>query len=84
MFAIFNMLLMTGVEISNKQQCAKQTAISKIWKHCKSHIQSVRNVGNDYLNYFSIVSMMRLTGVEISNKPKCAKQTAISKTLQIL
>ena len=32
MFAIFNMLLMTEVEISNKPQCAKQTAISKSWK----------------------------------------------------
>ena len=32
MFAIFNMLLMTGVEISNKPKCAKQTALSKTLK----------------------------------------------------
>ena len=32
MFAIVNMLLMTGVEISNKPKCAKQTAISKSLK----------------------------------------------------
>ena len=31
-FAIVNMLLMTGVEISNKPKCAKQTAISKTSK----------------------------------------------------
>ena len=32
MFAIVNMLLMTGVEISNKPKCGKQTAISKTLK----------------------------------------------------
>ena len=32
MFAIFNMLLMTEVEISNMPKCAKQTAISKSLK----------------------------------------------------
>ena len=32
MFAIVNMLLMTGVEISNKAKCAKQTDISKSLK----------------------------------------------------
>ena len=31
-FAIVNMLLMTGVEISNKPKCAKQTAISQTLK----------------------------------------------------
>ena len=31
-FAIVSMLLMTGVEISNKQKSAKQTAISKTLK----------------------------------------------------
>ena len=29
-------------------------------------IYTVRNVGNDDLNYFAIVSMMRITTVEIS------------------
>ena len=32
MFALVNVLLMTGVEISNKPKCAKQTAISKTMK----------------------------------------------------
>ena len=31
-FAIVNMLLMTGVEISSKPKCAKQTAISQTLK----------------------------------------------------
>ena len=31
-FAIVNMLLMTGVEISNMSKCAKQTAISQTLK----------------------------------------------------
>ena len=31
-FAIVNMLLMTGVEISNKPKCAQQTAISQTLK----------------------------------------------------
>ena len=32
MFAIVNMMRLTGVEISNKPKCAKQTAISKTMK----------------------------------------------------
>ena len=47
-------------------------------------MHSVRNVGNDHLNYVCIVNMLLMTGVEISNKPKCAIQTAISKTLKTL
>ena len=56
----------TGVEISKKSKCAKQTANRKVWKHCKSYIDCVRHIGNDDLNYFALVSIMRITGVEIS------------------
>ena len=45
---------------------ANKLQFRKVWKHCKSPIHSVGNVGNDYLNYFALVSMMRTTGVEIS------------------
>ena len=51
MFAIVSMMLLTGVEISKKSKCAKQTANRKVLKHCKSYIRCVRHVGNDDLNY---------------------------------
>ena len=51
MFPIVKVVRISGVQISKKAKCAKQTAISNIWKYCKSHIHSVRNVGNDDLNY---------------------------------
>ena len=50
-FAIVNMMRITGVEISKKSKCAKQTAISKVSKHFKSYIHCVRHVENDDLNY---------------------------------
>ena len=51
MFAIVNMMRITGVEISKKSKCAKQTAISKRFERFKPDIHSVRNVGNDDSNY---------------------------------
>ena len=51
MFAIVNMMRLTGVVISKKSKCAEQTAISKSFKkHCKCYIHCVRYVGNDDLN----------------------------------
>ena len=44
------MMRITGVEISKKTKCAKQTANRKVLKHCKSYIHCVRQVGNDDLN----------------------------------
>ena len=85
MFAIVNMMRITGVEISKNSKSAEQTAISKSFKkHCKSFIHCVRHVGNDELNYFAIFNMMRITGVVISKESKCAKQTAISKSFKKL
>ena len=81
MFGIVSMMRLTGVEISKKSKCAKQTANRKVLKHCKSYIHFLRHVGNDDLNYV-LHSMMRLTGVEISKKSKCAKQTANRKVLK--
>ena len=52
---------------------ANKLQYRKVWKHCKSPIHSVGNVGNDYLNYVCIVSMMRVTIVEISLKPRGEK-----------
>ena len=51
MFAIVNMMRITGAVISKKSKCAEQTAISKGLKICKSDMQYVRYVGNDDLNY---------------------------------
>ena len=51
MFAIVNMMRITGVVISKKSKCAKQTAVSKSLKHFKSDTHIVRHVGNDDLNY---------------------------------
>ena len=51
MFAIVSMMRSTGAENSKKSKCAKQTAISKSLKYCKSYIHCVRHVGNDDLNH---------------------------------
>ena len=51
MFGIVSMMRITGVEISKKSKCTKQTADRKVLKHCKSYIHCVRQVGNDDLNY---------------------------------
>ena len=51
MFAIVSMMRITGVEISKKAKCAKQTAVSKSFKRFKSDIHIVRHVGNEDLNY---------------------------------
>ena len=41
---------LTGVEISNKpKNVQNKQEFRKLWKHCKSHIHTVRNVGNDDL-----------------------------------
>ena len=61
MFAIVSMMRVTIGEIGEKK-----LPFWKVWKHCKSPIHSVGNVGNEDLNYFALVSMMRTTGVEIS------------------
>ena len=46
-----SMMRITGVELSKKSKCAKQTAISKSFKRFKSDIHIVRHVRNDDLNY---------------------------------
>ena len=51
MFGIVSMMHITGVEISKKSKCAKQTPDRKVLKHCKSYIHCVRYVANDDLNY---------------------------------
>ena len=50
MFAIVNMLLMTGVEISMSQNVQNKHQFRKVSKHCKSQIHTVRSVWNDDLN----------------------------------
>ena len=79
-----SMMRITGVEISKKSKCPKQTVISKSFERFKSDIHSVRNVEMMIQTIFAIASMMRITGVEISKKAKCAKQTAFSKSLKTL
>ena len=51
MFGIVSMMRITGVEISKRSKCAKQTANRKVLKHCKSYIHCVRQGENDDLNY---------------------------------
>ena len=46
MFTVVSVLHITGVEVSEKKKCAKQTAISNILKNCISVIHSVRYVGH--------------------------------------
>ena len=45
------MMRITGVEISKKSKCAKQTANRNVLKHCKSYRHCVCHVGNDDLKY---------------------------------
>ena len=40
----------TGVDISNQPKCENKQQFRKVWKHCKSNLHSVSNVGNDDLN----------------------------------
>ena len=51
MFAIVNMMRIIAVEILKSQNVQNNLHIWKIWKHGKSYIHCVRNVGNDDLNY---------------------------------
>ena len=51
MLGIVSMMRITGVEISKKSKCAKQTGNRKVLRHCKSYISCVRHARNDDLNY---------------------------------
>ena len=51
MFAIANMMNITGVVISKSSTVQNKQPFRKVSKHCKSYILCVRNVGNDDLNY---------------------------------
>ena len=51
MFAMVGMMRINAVEISKKSKCPKLTAISKSFERFKPDMHSVRNVGNDDLNY---------------------------------
>ena len=51
MFAIANMMNITGVVISKKSTVQNKQQFRKVSKHCKSYIHCVRHVGNDDWNY---------------------------------
>ena len=51
MFAIANMMNITGVVISKKSTVQNKQQFRKVSKHCKSYIHCVRHVGNHDLNY---------------------------------
>ena len=51
MFAIANMMNITGVVISKKSTVENKQQFRKVSKHCKSYIHCVRIVGNDDVNY---------------------------------
>ena len=48
---IFAIVSMMRITISLKPNVQNKLQFRKVLKHCKSHIQSVGIVGNDYLNY---------------------------------
>ena len=50
MFAIVSIMRITGVDISNQPKCENKHQFRKVWRHCKSNLHSVSNVGNDDLN----------------------------------
>ena len=41
----------SGVQISKQQNVQNKELFRKLWKYIESHKHSVRNVGNDDLNY---------------------------------
>ena len=47
MFAIANMMNITGVVVSKKSTVQNKQQFRKVSKHFKSYIHCVRNVGND-------------------------------------
>ena len=51
MFAIANMMNITGVVISKKSTVQNKQQFRKVSKHCKSYIHCVRIVGKDDVNY---------------------------------
>ena len=51
MFAIVNMMRITGVVIRKSQNVQNRQQFRKVSKHYKSYIHCVRYVGNDDLNY---------------------------------
>ena len=80
-----SMMRITGVELSKRSKCAKQTAISKSFKITVFLIYTVCAM-SEMMIYplFAMVSMMRITEVEISKKSKYAEHTAVSKSLKSL
>ena len=46
MFAIANMMNITGVVISKKSTVQNKQQFRKDWKHCKSYIHCMPHVGN--------------------------------------
>ena len=50
-FTIATMVRISGVQISKKQNVQNKQLFRKLWICCKSDLHSVRNVGNDDLNY---------------------------------
>ena len=80
MLAIVSMMRITGVEISKKPKCPKQTANPKSFKKNVNLIYTVCAKSEMMIStLLAIMSMMRITIGEISKKSKCAKQTAILK-----
>ena len=80
MFAMVSMMRINAVEISKKSKCAKKLQFRKHWK-CHTH--SVRNVGNDDLNFdcYSWYGTNHGSRNFVKGK-KCAKQTAVSKSFK--
>ena len=79
MFAIVSMMRITGVEISKKSKCSKQTADRKVLDTVNL-IYTLCDISEMMIQtMFAIVHMMRITGEEISKKSKCTKQRANRK-----
>ena len=51
LFAMVSMMRIRGVDISQKQNVQNKLQFRTVWKHYKSYIHYVRDVGNDDLNY---------------------------------
>ena len=50
-FTIASIVSLTAVEFRICQNVQNKQQFRKLWKYCKSHKHSVRNIGNDDLNY---------------------------------
>ena len=85
MFAIVNMMRITGAVISKNSKMCRTNSNFEKFENTVNLISNVCAMSEMMIStMFAIVNIMRITGLIISKKSKCVQQTAISKSLKTL